>query len=80
MLAVRLFASARDLLGRDRVTLDCMCPCTIAELREQLIVAHPALAALAVRSRFAHNGDFATDDAQVQAGDELALIPPVSGG
>jgi molybdopterin converting factor small subunit len=42
--------------------------------------ALPALAALAARSGVAVADRYVTDDAPITAGDDVALIPPVSGG
>lgn len=80
MLNIRLFAAARDILQRDAATLDCAPPLTIADVRLFVVAEYPELANLVARSRLALNGEFVADDAHVQLGDDLALIPPVSGG
>jgi molybdenum cofactor biosynthesis protein MoaC/molybdopterin converting factor subunit 1 len=78
---VRLFAVFRERAGRDRLALELPEGATVAEaLRalgrrpelEQLIEAMPVRAAV--------NREYVGDDAPLAAGDELALIPPVSGG
>lgn len=46
----------------------------------RLLVAHPALAAVRDTTRLAVNGEYFTGGARIRAGDEVALIPPVSGG
>jgi sulfur-carrier protein len=52
---------------------------TVADLREQLLKNYPALASL--RSlMIAVNNVYAEDTTSLQEGDEIALIPPVSGG
>ena len=72
---IRLFAGLRERAGVDQVEL---------ELPEQACV-RDALAQLHgvtndVPVVMAINQEYADEDAVLQAGDELALIPPVSGG
>ena len=72
---IRLFAALRERAGRDRLEL---------ELPEGALVAD-ALAAVdhlagGLSLVLAVNREYAPRDQALQAGDELALIPPVSGG
>jgi molybdopterin converting factor subunit 1 len=72
---IRLFAALRERAGRDRLEL---------ELPEGARVAD-ALAAVdhlagGLSLVLAVNREYAPEDQTLQAGDELALIPPVSGG
>ena len=53
---------------------------TTADLRTALARDHPRLAVLLERSALAVNAEFAAADQQLQEGDEIALLPPVSGG
>ncbi len=77
---VLLFARARELAGADAVNLRLPNHSTVAELRAALAVQCPALAPLAARSALAVNHAYADDAAPLSAFDEIALIPPVSGG
>ena len=79
MAQVKLFAQARDLAGSAEVTLP-QAVATVAQLRRELTQRLPALASLVARSAIAVNGVYATDDTPLGPDDELALIPPVSGG
>jgi molybdopterin converting factor subunit 1 len=79
-LAVKLFAAARDLAGRGEVEVEACPGADVAELRELLAEQLPQLAALARRSLIAVNAEYAADNKPIAEGDELALIPPVSGG
>lgn len=79
MVQVKLFAQARDLAGCAVATL-AQPIATIAQLRQQLARDVPALADLLARSAIAVNGAYASDDTVIEPGDEIALIPPVSGG
>jgi molybdenum cofactor biosynthesis protein MoaC len=78
---VRLFAVFRERAGRDRLSLELPEGANVAEAiealgrlpeLEELIAAMPVRAAL--------NREYVGDDARLAEGDELALIPPVSGG
>jgi molybdopterin converting factor small subunit len=80
MIAVRLFARARDLGGRDVLPVEVPAEATVAELRRSIRQACPALADLLARSRIAVGVDFVGDEFKLQAGVEAAIIPPVSGG
>ncbi len=81
-LAVRvlLFARARELAGADTIALTLPSPATVADLRAALAHFQPALAALLARSALAVNHAFADDSTPLSPSDEIALIPPVSGG
>ena len=77
-VAVRLFARARELAGADVVELAARD--TVAGVREELAVRYPQAAALIACSAIAVNGEYAADGHPVGPDDEIALIPPVSGG
>ena len=80
MLAVRLFARARDLAGHDVLSLEVLDGATVADLREGIRIACPELADLLSHSRIAVADDFAEDDCKLNPGVDVAIIPPVSGG
>ncbi len=79
-LTVLLFAKLRDAAGSDSVTAELPAGTTVADLRRHLAGTYPAVAGLLERSAVAVNHDFADADRPLAAGDEIALIPPVSGG
>jgi molybdopterin converting factor subunit 1 len=82
-VVVHLFAAARDLAGADSVTV-ALAPGpvspTVADLRARLIHDYPRLSRLLSVSAVAVNHDFAEDDRVLTPSDEVAVIPPVSGG
>jgi molybdopterin converting factor subunit 1 len=79
-VAVKLFAGARDLVKQSEVSLELPPGSDVAELRTVLAERFPQLAALAERSMMAVNSEYAGDPTPISEGDEIALIPPVSGG
>ena len=78
---VRLFALLRERARRDRVELRLPPGATVAEALSQLAAQAP-LAELLERMPIsvAVNREYAGVQTRLQDGDELALIPPVSGG
>jgi molybdopterin synthase catalytic subunit len=79
-LTVHLFARGRDLAGAGTVAAELPAAATVADLRRALAARFPVLAGLLERSAVAVNHDFAEDDRVLSPGDEVAVIPPVSGG
>lgn len=79
-LEVRLFASLKDRAGGERVSVTLEEPATVGRLTEALAADYPALAPALPAALVAVNRDFAFPDTPIQAGDEVALFPPVSGG
>ena len=77
---VRLFASAREQMGRDLVHLPLESGSTVKHLRAELERAAPELAPLLSRCAVAVNRRYAEEDLPLREGDEIALIPPVAGG
>src|SRR5262249_20616964 len=79
-LTVILFAAARDLAGADSVAVELPAGATVADLRTKLSRQVPAFAKLLGKSAIAVNHDFADDGFALKSADEVAIIPPVSGG
>ena len=79
-LTVRLFAMLREQAGADSVELELSEGATGADALEAL-QAEPGLELLArLPVRLAVNREYADLEAELAPGDELAVIPPVSGG
>ena len=79
-IRIQMFARARDLAEASEVTLTLPEGATVADLKKQLREEFPALKELLSHCAVAVNNDFAKDEQQVQEKDEIALLPPVSGG
>ncbi len=77
---VRLFASYRERAGTARLDLDLPDGSTIADAAAKLLQAHPAITNDPTRLVVAVNQEYQEHDHPLQDGDEVALIPPVSGG
>lgn len=79
-VTVTFFGPARGFAGVDDVTLELSYGTVVADLRRVLAERFAGLADALPTIRFAVNEEFATDDLKLSANDEVALIPPVSGG
>jgi molybdopterin synthase catalytic subunit len=77
---VRLFAIQRELAGAREVSLELADGATIEDAWRALVALHPSLAPGRTSVRFALNTEYADPTAVLGDGDELAIIPPVSGG
>lgn len=77
---VRLFAIQRELAGRREVALELPTGADIETAWAAIVERFPALAPGRPAIRFARNGDYADASEPLADGDELAFIPPVSGG
>ena len=76
----RLFARLREQAGVEAAALELAPEATVADAYEALRRAHPALEPDRRLIRPALNRAFTEWDAAVGDGDEIAFIPPVSGG
>ncbi len=79
-LTVKLFAAAREAVGAPEVVVEAPEGATVAVLRTTLGGQWPALAPLLASSLVAVNAEYAPATLQIGAADDVALIPPVSGG
>lgn len=77
---LRFFAAVRERLGESARELEVPEGTTVAALWAQLQAAHPALGVFAASLSFAVNQEYVGRTHCLSDGDEIALIPPVSGG
>jgi molybdopterin synthase catalytic subunit len=80
-VTVRLFAVLRERVGSDSIEVELDDGATVAEVLARL-AERPELGDLLERMpvRMAVNRDYADGETSLASGDELALVPPVSGG
>ena len=79
-LYIKLFAVAVQKAGTTNLEIDCPTPTTVADVKQAVVAACPALSEIANHCRFAVDDEFATDTTIVTENSSLAIIPPVSGG
>ena len=80
MIRVLFFGAAADRAGTRETELQVEESATLAEIWPLLAERHPGLAPMRDTLAFAVNGEYARGDAGVSPGDEVAVLPPVSGG
>lgn len=80
IVRVQLFARFRDAFGSVAIAVELPEPAQVSDLRSRVAMMKPEIAALLARSQVAVNGEFVADELALQSVDEIALIPPVSGG
>ncbi len=77
---VRLFARLRDMVGVAELPCDVPEGSRVSDVWRALEAQHPAIAPYANSVSAAVNADYARMNAPVDDGDEVAFMPPVSGG
>lgn len=81
VVRVLFFAHARELAGTSATTLTLTSPTTPHQALALLVASYPSLSPLAAHCALAVNLDYCSADAAPLAhDDELAVIPPISGG
>lgn len=79
-VTVKLFAAYQDAYGRPELGLELPAGTTVAAVCDRLLSEHPELERWRHVTRFGVNLQFAEPETVLQDGDEVVLIPPVSGG
>jgi len=79
-VTVRLFARLRDIAGAAELGRDVPQGSTIGDVWRQLAGEFPELSRYDRSISSAVNADYARMDHSVRDGDEIAFLPPVSGG
>jgi len=79
-IRVRLFAIQRELAGKREVALELPADATIEDTWRAVVERFPAIAPGRDYVRFARNAAYAPAETPLTDGDEVAFIPPVSGG
>lgn len=77
---IRLFAVQRELAGTREVRVELPEASDVEAAWGALVARFPVLAPGRASVRFARNGDYADPGTLLADGDEVAMIPPVSGG
>jgi len=80
VVEVLLFGAAADRAGTRKVQLEVEEETTLAGVWPLLAERYPDLSSMRDTLAFAVNGEYARMDGRVGPGDEVAVLPPVSGG
>ena len=79
-VTVRLFARLRDIAGAAELSREIAAGATIRSVWQQLAGEYPELRPYERSISSAVNADYARMDQVLREGDEVAFLPPVSGG
>jgi molybdopterin converting factor subunit 1 len=79
-MRILFFAQLKDATKCDSIEIILPTPLNAEQLWAELLNKFPKLAAHRASVRFAKNCEYAAPDARFTDSDEIALIPPVSGG
>jgi molybdopterin converting factor subunit 1 len=79
-VTVKLFARLRDVTGASELPADVPAPATIGDVWTALVGRHPDLGPFAASLSCARNLEYARFTTPIEEGDEIAFLPPVSGG
>jgi len=79
-IIVKLFAISKDIIGKREITLMLPNEISLSMLRERILETYPSLVSLNNQFVLAVNHKIVTEDTMIDNYDEIALLPPVSGG
>jgi molybdopterin converting factor subunit 1 len=79
-VTVRLFARLRELVGAGELTREAADDATVASVWEALARDYPSIAPYAESMSCAVNAEYSRMATRLRDGDEVAFLPPVSGG
>ncbi len=79
-MRVLFFTQLKDVTGCEVLELSSPSPKNAQQLWEMLLRKFPALSGHQKTIRLARNWEYADSETQFTDNDEVALIPPVSGG
>ncbi len=77
---VKLFARLRELVGSGELAIDAPEGAIVRDVWQAVVQAHPSAAVYERSMSCAVNLDYARMTTPVSEGDEVAFLPPVSGG
>ena len=77
---VRLFAGLHDLLGQREIRIELADDATVAELRRELARRYPVVTPYLPTLICAVDDEYVDPEHTLKDGDDVAIIPPVSGG
>lgn len=78
-MQITCFGITKDIAGKDVISIDGDQVRTISDLKKALFLKYPEMKTLKSLS-IAVNEEYAEDNDSINHGDDIVLIPPVSGG
>ncbi|VEP15368.1 MoaD family protein [Hyella patelloides LEGE 07179] len=79
-ITVKLFAAYQEAYDKPELIFDFATPVTVSEVLDKILQEKPELKQWREVTRFGVNLEFVQGNTLLNNGDEVVLIPPVSGG
>jgi molybdopterin synthase catalytic subunit len=79
-IQVLFFGGAKDIAGTNSIEIILESPATLTSAAQAVLTRFPGLKRYGRSLLFAVNQEYTSGNTQIQANDELAVFPPVSGG
>jgi molybdopterin converting factor subunit 1 len=79
-IKVTLFANLRELVGEKEITITVPSGVTVGYLNNEILKKFPQLKSFSTKFVTSVNCKVTTGDTIISSSDEIALLPPVSGG
>ena len=79
-ITVKLFAIFQEVFATDQIQISLKSGTSVSQIFDRIVSQHPHLEQWRSLTRYAVNLNFAEPQTILKNGDEVALIPPVSGG
>ena len=80
IIHLKLFAAARQAVDQELLELELADGATITDLKNELVKQFPQFESMREHLLVAVDAEYAKEDQFLMPGQEVALIPPVSGG
>ena len=77
---VLFFAAAREQVGEAEITVELTVGEATSAIVDELVARYPQLEKILPRCALSVNGDYIRGETPLAAGDEVAVLPPMSGG
>jgi len=74
------FAGAKDIVGKSPIEFEINEGTTTTNFKKILLAQHPSLEKILTTSLLAVNQEYVETSVVLKDGDEIAVIPPISGG
>ena len=77
---ILFFGAAREAVGAEEINLGIPFPASVSSVKKAVFARYEVPSAFAKSLMTAVNEEYATDETTIKNRDEIAFLPPVSGG